>query len=379
MLTARLAALESNERNKLLKRAAQLRKASQSKQTALSGSRSRSGWTEDGEAPVRLRKTPGLEEYVWRILQQEEPSSAGSSQETGNRGLVLGVAKGLCEVLIGDTTAACLLGSDLAATQQSDLAVGDEVFLDRRDGTWIVVGVAPRRTKLSRRDVGNAHRERVIVANVDLVAVVVSVVSPPLHPRIIDRYLIAIQKGGCQAAVVVNKIDLLPPEERDLELRKLDPYRRLGVPVVPCAASAGEGIAELATLLDGKLSAFVGHSGVGKSSLVNALAPHLEAKVGEVSEGYGRGTHTTTSSSLLDLGNGIRLIDTPGIRSFGLWQLTGEELPWYFPEFQEAGRCAFADCSHTHEPRCAIKAAVEQGRLSAERYDTYLRLLEDFS
>ena len=140
-----------------------------------------------------------------------------------------------------------------------------------------------------------------------MAVVVVSVVSPPLHPRIIDRYLIAIQKGGCQPAIVVNKIDLLPQAEREGELAKLACYERLGVPVLPCAAASHEGIEALRELLAGQLAAFVGHSGVGKSSLVNALKPELDVKVGDVSAGYGRGTHTTTSSTLLDLGSGTRV------------------------------------------------------------------------
>lgn len=314
-----------------------------------------------------------LDEYVWILLQQEEP--ADPVPTGGTRGLVLSVARGRCEVLVEGQVLQCELSPKLAASQHKDVAVGDDAFTELRGDVWTLTGIGPRRSKLSRVDVGHANRERVIVANVDVVVIVVSVVSPPLHPRIIDRYLIAIQKGGCEPVIVVNKIDLLSREEKDLELAKLDCYRRLGVPVLPCAAASAEGVGELNTILKGRLSAFVGHSGVGKSSLVNAIKPNLNLKVGEVSEGYGRGTHTTTSSSLIDLGEGTRVIDTPGVRSFGLWQLKVEELPWYFPEFDAVAACQFNDCTHTHEPRCGVKSAVQRGEISSDRYDTYIRIL----
>ena len=129
-------------------------------------------------------------------------------------------------------------------------------------------------------------------------------------------------------------------------------------------------------MLSGKLCAFVGHSGVGKSSLLNALEPGLGIETGEVWRGYGRGTHTTTASTLHQVGNGLRVIDTPGIRSFGLWNLDAAELSFYFPEFQGVA-CRFAGCSHSHEPSCGVKAAVASGRIARVRYDTYLRLMAE--
>jgi ribosome biogenesis GTPase len=259
---------------------------------------------------------------------------------------------------------------------QGEIAVGDEVAVEAKGGSiYTVVSVLPRRTKLSRPDPGKSSHERVIVANVDAVVIVVSVLSPPLHPRLIDRYLIAIHRGGAAPVICVNKLDLVAKSMRSEELAKLAPYRALDVPIVECSASECEGIADLRQVLLGRMAAFVGHSGVGKSSLVNALRPELELKVGSVSEGYGRGTHTTTASSLWDLGDGTRVIDTPGIRSFGLWSLREDELPFYFPEFAVVGRCKFNDCSHTHEPICALKEAVESGEISRDRYDTYLRIL----
>ncbi|MBI5705550.1 MAG: ribosome small subunit-dependent GTPase A [Armatimonadetes bacterium] len=254
------------------------------------------------------------------------------------------------------------------------LAVGDLAHIADFGGNLKVVGLEPRRTKLARPDVANPHLERVIVANVDTVCIVVSVASPPLHPRLIDRYLIAIQHGGADPLLIVNKVDLLSGEELESELEKAVPYAALDVPIYACSTQSGEGLDALRGALAGRTCAFVGHSGVGKSSLVNALFPDLKAKVGDLMSGYGRGAHTTSTSSLFEVGGGTRLIDTPGIRSFGLGKMSLAELLICFPEF-EAYRCKFRDCTHHHEPGCGVKAALASGAGSGERYQTYLRLL----
>ena len=208
---------------------------------------------------------------------------------------------------------------------------------------------------------------------------VVSVKAPPLRPRLIDRFLIAIQRGGAEAAICVNKIDLLDADDRARELASLDPYRALGVPVVACSIKTAEGIAELRALVEGKTCALVGHSGVGKSSILNALDERLDIATGELHK-RGTGRHTTTASTLHDLGGDTYLIDTPGIREFGLWKLTLETLRDYFPEFAEPGQyCRFNDCTHLPEPGCAVKERAESGELSRARYDAYVRLAEDLS
>jgi len=221
--------------------------------------------------------------------------------------------------------------------------------------------------------------QRLIAANIDVVIHVVSVKAPPLRPRLIDRFLIAIQRGGAQAGICVNKIDLLEAGERARELAVLDPYRSLGVPVIACSIRTGEGIVALRALVEGKTCALVGHSGVGKSSILNALDERLEIATGELHK-RGTGRHTTTASTLHDLGANTYLIDTPGIREFGLWNLTAEALPDYFPEFAEPGEyCRFNDCTHLHEPGCAVKERAEAGELNRARYDAYVRLSEDLS
>ncbi len=306
-----------------------------------------------------------------------EPKSTGplGPERTGT---VVQVTSGACRVERESGEVDCVLPSSLARGQRAAVAVGDEVvFSAHGDGIHRVERVLPRRTTLSRPDPLNARLERVIAANVDVAVHVASVVEPPLRPALIDRYLIAIGRGGAEAAVCVNKIDLLEDSAaRRQQLERLDPYRELGVTILPCSAVTGEGLDRIRALLAGRTAVFVGHSGVGKSSILNALDPGLEAATGPVSDRRGTGQHTTSRSSLYRLKNGIRVIDTPGIRELGLWRLTAEELRAHFPDFDEhAARCRFADCSHSHEPDCGVRAAAHEGAVARARFDTYLRIL----
>lgn len=335
--------MSREEVNKLYKQASGLRKRVPAKQ-----------------APTRGKVS--LDDIVLQLLVDDQPSKRFVKTVSG---VVTWVGT---QTLIVKTRT----DSISALVDKQRAVVGDEVTLGYADSNqWMLHSVATRKTSLSRPDVGNANLERVIVANIDVVAIVVSVVSPPLHPRLIDRYLIAIQKGGAEPIICVNKIDLLTDRS---ELNVLDPYIRLQIPVFECSNVSGIGIEEVRTYLKGKTSAFVGHSGVGKSSLANGMYPQLGLETGEVSKGYGRGTHTTTASSLFEFEGGTRLIDTPGIRGFGLWKMKPEELKWYFPEFDEI-RCKFNDCSHSHEPGCEVKWAAQRGDIHPARYETYIRLL----
>ena len=314
----------------------------------------------------KLRKH--LEERVKRErrLAKKYASKHGDDPATRRSGLVsAGLAvetgPGYCDVLCGNQRVRC--------RSAGDAAIGDRVLFsaERRR----VEEILPRRTVLSRSDPGNPHLERVIAANIDVVVNVVSLKSPPLRPGLIDRYLIATGKSGAEPLICVNKIDLLASDE---ELEPLRPYRDAGIPVVLASAATGQGIAQLLTSLAGKMCVFAGHSGVGKSSLLNALDPRLDLLTGAVSSGNEKGRHTTTSSALYHLPNGVIVIDTPGIREFGLWDVTPDDVRLYYREF-DAYSCAFSDCSHTHEPRCGVKAAVESGQISNARYQGYLRIV----
>jgi len=177
--------------------------------------------------------------------------------------------------------------------------------------------------------------------------------------------------------VCVNKIDLLQPQDKQKELEILEPYRQIGLDIIECSAQTGFGIEPLKQRLSGKICVFVGHSGTGKSSILNAISPKIAAQVGSVHEPTGLGRHTTTQSVMYELEDNIQIIDTPGIREFGLWQFAPEDLKWYFDEFDEfAEQCRYANCSHTHEPGCAVKQALEKGVISKLRYDSYRRILD---
>jgi ribosome biogenesis GTPase len=263
--------------------------------------------------------------------------------------LVIGVGPGVCTV--------SERGETRLIRCPIPVAPGDLVTIRHER----VASVAPRGTILSRLDPANPRRERVIAANIDLLVVVASITNPPLRPGLIDRYLIAAARGGIQPLLCVNKIDLMD----DTVTSEL--YR---VPIICCSARTGQGIDDLRYLLAGSLSVLAGHSGVGKSSILNALADTNHARTGRVSDETGKGRHTTSASHLYELGNGARIIDTPGIREFGLGRVTIDELQQAFPEFAGQG-CRFKDCSHIHEPGCRVRDA------GCARYASYLRISSD--
>ncbi len=266
---------------------------------------------------------------------------------------------------------------ETVSTAGQDLAVGDEVALARTDGPARIESRIERRTCLSRPDPGNPNRSLVIAANVDVAVIVVAAKDPPLRPGLIDRMLFAIERGGVTPVVCVNKLDLLDHHrERDELERTMTPYVQLGHAVVFCSATTGDGIDQLRGHLAGCACVFVGHSGVGKSSVLNAIDPRGERSTGDVRQFDGRGRHTTTWSSMRMLEDGTRVIDTPGVRAFGLDKLDPAQVRAFFAEFVPiAGGCRYSDCTHIHEPECAVREAVEGGKLSIERYASYVRIL----
>jgi ribosome biogenesis GTPase len=293
--------------------------------------------------------------------------------------IVIAVSSARCRLFFDGRELDCVVPSEIARRQRSALTVGDRVVAEPIEGNLFrLVSVLPRRTVLSRPDPFNPRVERLIAANIDIAVNVVSIKAPPLRLRLIDRFLIAIQRGGARAAICVNKIDLV--DDRDAALEPLRVYEQLGVPVIACSTRGGEGIDTVRALIEGKTSAFVGHSGVGKSSILNALDASLRIATADVHKKRGTGRHTTTASTLFDLGDETYVIDTPGIREFGLWDITPEALREAFPEFQEAAEwCRFNDCTHLHEPSCEVKRRVERGEINPARYETYVRLAEELS
>lgn len=307
-----------------------------------------------------------IDTWIERVLKKDEREFS-NAQTT--QGIVVGVTSQVACVELLDTIIEARFLSTSAV-------VGDIANVAKSaDGKYALISIEPRRTRLTRPDVDGSGAERIIVANVDIIVIVVSVVAPPLHPRLIDRYLVGVRRGGAEPVICVNKMDLNADRS---ELEKLSPYAQAGAAIIPCSTIDAEGLDALRAKLAGRVCAFVGHSGVGKSSLLNALKPDAQQKIGAVSATYGRGTHTTTASSLHHLDGGTILIDTPGIRRFGLKSLGEEELRSYFPEIAEVS-CHFTDCSHIHEPKCRVIEKVEHGEIPHERYEMYIRLREELT
>lgn len=229
--------------------------------------------------------------------------------------------------------------------------------------------VEPRRGVLTR---ASRRREHVIVANVDQLLIVMSLVQPDLKPHLIDRYLAAAQKGELKPVLALNKADLT--DAVDLQ-PTIGLYAQLGIPVILCSARTGYGIDRLREQLRGRSTVFSGQSGVGKSSLLNAVQPGLALAVKSVSEVNQKGRHTTTYSQLIKLNFGGWVVDTPGVRQLQLWDARPEEMEGYFPEFRPyVPLCGFPDCTHTHETGCAVKDAVARRHITARRYHSYLGL-----
>ncbi|MGF1772404.1 small ribosomal subunit biogenesis GTPase RsgA [Vibrio wakamikoensis] len=238
----------------------------------------------------------------------------------------------------------------------------------------VVEVVEPRTSMLTRPDYYDGLKP--VAANVDQMVIVSSVV-PELSLNIIDRYLIASETLQIAPLVVLNKIDLIPEDERDVFYQILDVYKNIGYTVLMVSKESGEGIAELEAHLKDKINIFVGQSGVGKSSLVNALMPELDVEEGAVSENSGLGQHTTTAARLYHFPSGGDLIDSPGVREFGLWHLEPSEVTEAFVEFKPyLGGCKFRDCKHLDDPGCLLREAVEEGKIDPVRFDNYHRIIE---
>jgi ribosome biogenesis GTPase / thiamine phosphate phosphatase len=258
----------------------------------------------------------------------------------------------------------------LATDERSVVATGDRVWvrLGQNEGDeGMIERVEPRHGLLTRSSRGKEH---VLVANVDQVVIVVSLVEPELKPHLIDRYLASAEQGKIAPVVCLNKVDLV---DAAIYQPIVGLYAQLQIPVLLTSAGTGVGIGRLRQMLKDRQTVFSGQSGVGKSSLLNAIEPQLALRVREVSDVNQKGKHTTTTAELIRLEGGGWVVDTPGIRQFELWDIIPEEVEGFFPEFRPlVQRCAFADCTHTHEEGCAIKEAVLRRLVSSSRYTSYL-------
>jgi ribosome biogenesis GTPase len=263
-----------------------------------------------------------------------------------------------------------------AAADTMKLAVGDRVRLERdaSGNAWAIGEILPRRSRLARRAPGGGKGERVIAANIDQVVVMFAAANPEPHPRMIDRFLVIAEANHLAARVVINKTELVG--DNTAHLRFAD-YERAGYPMHFISVKKATGLEGIAEALVAQTSVVCGPSGVGKSSLLNALFPGLGLRVSEISESVNKGRHTTVGAFLHPLpdGTGGAVVDTPGLREIGLWEFPIEQLDVCFPELRgPRDQCRFTDCTHTKEPRCAVRVGVESGAISRARYDSYLKL-----
>jgi len=259
------------------------------------------------------------------------------------------------------------------------IAVGDHVeFEKNEDGTAMIHAIADRRNYIVRRSSNLSKHSQILAANLDLVTLVVTINYPETSTVFIDRFLATAEAYRVPACIVFNKIDRYSNSEKEYLVGLENLYHSLGYPVFKISALLSENIEGLITFLSGKTTLFSGNSGVGKSTLINAIAPHSLARTGEISSYHNKGMHTTTFSEMFELLSGGHIIDTPGIKGFGTIDMEVAEIGHYFKEIFEFSKdCKFANCTHVHEPDCAVLHAVDKQFISTSRYQSYLSVLKD--
>lgn len=259
------------------------------------------------------------------------------------------------------------------------VSVGDLVLVaENSDGTGFITEIHPRRNYIIRRASNLSKESHILAANVDQAFLVVSFSEPLTATVFIDRFLATAEAYRVPAVLVVNKVDMLDAEGLEYVEAIKYLYESIGYPVVVVSAKTGEGLDGLRALLPGKVTLFSGNSGVGKSSLINCLIPGAAIKTGEVSSSHHKGMHTTTFSEMHPLPEDGYIIDIPGVKGFGTIDFDVEQVAHYFPEiFEESHLCKYNNCTHLHEPGCAVKRALEEHRISESRYASYLSIVED--
>lgn len=349
----------------------------------------------------RLRRTrkdwiKGNRARAQRIDAEVENPGAGSERMrpravtidgVGNidelpRGQVVEVVSGCHVVKLADLPdlVSCRVkrGASTENEESTLVVVGDYVRVQPlEEGRGLIHHVEERLTHLGRNAVGGKGMEHVVAANIDLLLCVVSADRPDFRRTIIDRYIVAALLGNMTPVILLNKIDTVDGEIEELLREEVAVYEDIGYRTLATSAVRGDGLEELRGMLCGNSSVLIGQSGVGKSSLTNALLGRDERRTAEVRTRDRRGIHTTISSVMLEIPDGGYLVDTPGLREFGIWDLKPEELDAYFAEFLDHLRgCKYLPCTHTHEPGCAIRTAVDEGLIDEGRYASYLAIFE---
>ncbi len=283
------------------------------------------------------------------------------------------VLKGRIRLKANDSTNPVAVGDRVRfETQSEDL--GEATLTNPA----LVTEVLDRKNYVVRKSTNLSRQSHVIAANIDMAFAVVTLYFPEVKLPFLDRTLVTCEVYGVPVTILLNKVDLYRQEAPETVENFINIYTKAGYNVVETSAKTGEGIEELKKICDGKVCLFSGESGVGKSSLIKALDPTLDPKIGKISVAHLQGKHTTSLYEMYELASGGAVIDTPGLRGFGLVNLEKEEIARYFPEMLRAAEgCRFTPCTHTHEPGCAVKEAVENGEISAERYSSYLGMIEE--
>ena len=260
------------------------------------------------------------------------------------------------------------------------VAVGDQVEFIRegKEKKGVIVHIFPRKNYIIRKSINLSREAHIIAANVDQAFLIISLRQPVTMSMFIDRFLISAEAYKIPACLIFNKTDLYKPQDLQILASWKKIYEAAGYPCFETSIPNETGIESVRKQLDNKITVFSGNSGVGKSSLINCLDPDLELRVGEISDLHQLGKHTTTYAEMFEVNSSAWIIDTPGIKGFGMVDMKKEELYHFFPEiFTVSAHCRYHNCTHSHEPDCAVKAAVDRGEISAMRYKNYLSLLSD--
>ena len=283
------------------------------------------------------------------------------------------VLKGRIRLKANDSTNPVAVGDKVRFEADAESAYGVTLT-----NPALITEILDRKNYVVRKSTNLSRQSHVIAANIDMAFAVVTLYFPEVKLPFLDRMLVTCEVYGVPVTIVMNKVDLYREEAPEFTQNFIDIYTKAGYKVVQTSAKTGEGIDELREICRDKVCLFSGESGVGKSSLIKALDPSLDPKVGKISVAHLQGKHTTSLYEMYRLASGGTVIDTPGLRGFGLVNLEKEEIARYFPEMLKAAEnCRFTPCTHTHEPGCAVKEAVENGEISPERYTSYLGMIED--